>query len=597
MDTNFKKIVQQIIAEKGREIFNSNDGFKSILLEYARGEYKKEVRLLTQVLDVGCYKKLCETQDITVMKQQLVLQLHEDYSLDKTAVQEMIEFIVSILFTVPTPVQIPPVQPPPAVPTAPVLPIPKGLEFELINNSVSITKYRDYAAALIIPDRIQGLPVTAIGDHAFFWGCSSLTAVTIPASLTTIGKGAFSGCKRLTDITVDSRNSSYESMNGILFDKNIQTIIAYPAGKSGTYTIPASVTAIRDSAFSGCSSLTAVTIPASVTAIEEYAFSGCSSLTAVMLPASVTTIGKGVFSDCKCLTDIAVDSRSSSYESMNGVLFDKNTQTIIAYPAGKSGTYTIPASVTVIGKGAFSGCSSLTAVMLPGSVTTIGDSAFSGCSGLTTVTIPASVTAIGKGAIEEYAFSGCSSLTAVTIPASVTTIGSSAFSGCSSLTAVTIPASVTTIGSSAFYGCSSLKAVTIPASVTAIEKGAFYDCSSLTAVTIPASVTTIGDSAFLGCSSLTAVTIPASLTTIRDGAFLGCSSLTTVTIPASVTTIRDGAFYGCSSLTTVTIPASVTTIRDGAFAQCNHLNPAVRSKIEAQFGSGPFTGAYDFFWW
>ena len=117
------------------------------------------------------------------------------------------------------------------------------------------------------------------------------------------------------------------------------------------------------------------------------------------------------------------------------------------------------------------------------------------------MTIPNSVTEIGVGA-----FSGCSSLTSVTIPSSVTTIWHSAFANCSSLTSVTIPSSVTTIWHSAFYGCSSLTSVTIPNSVTTIGEEAFRDCSSLTSITIPNSVTTIGVEAFSGCKNIKQIT-------------------------------------------------------------------------------------------
>ena len=223
-------------------------------------------------------------------------------------------------------------------------------------------------------------------------------------------------------------------------------------------------------------------------------------------------------------------------------------------------------SVTSIGYGAFSGCSSLTSVTIPNSVTSIGEYAFRDCNSLTSLTIPNSVTGIGN-----YAFDGCSSLTSVTIPNSVTSIGAWAFHGCSSLTSVTIPNSVTSIGGGAFWGCSSLTSVTIPNSVTSIGSQAFSGCSSLTSVTIPNSVTSIGLSAFSGCSSLTSVTIPNSVTSIGEGAFSGCSGLTSVTIPNSVTSIGEYAFSGCSGLTSVTIPNSVTSIGQFAFRGCSGL--------------------------
>ena len=177
-----------------------------------------------------------------------------------------------------------------------------------------------------------------------------------------------------------------------------------------------------------------------------------------------------------------------------------------------------------------------------------------------------SVTSIGDGA-----FSGCSSLTSVTIPISVTKIGDSAFLVCSDLTSITIPNSVTSIGNYAFHKCSGLTSVTIPNSVMSLGEYAFQDCSGLTSITIPNSVTSIGGWTFAGCSGLTSVTIPNSVMSIEAYAFNGCTSLTSVTIPNSVTSIRGNAFSGCSSLTSISIGSGVNIIAQQAFAQCPEL--------------------------
>ena len=240
-----------------------------------------------------------------------------------------------------------------------------------------------------------------------FYECSSLTSITIPNSVTSIGNNAFEGCSSLTSITIPN---SVTSIGVSTFE-----------GCSGltSITIPNSVTYIGTRAFDGCSSLTSITIPNSVTYINDYVFYGCSSLTSITIPNSVTSIGKDAFHNCSSLTSI-----------------------------------TIPNSVTSIGKDAFRNCSSLTEVTIPNSVTTIGKDTFYGCSSLASVTIPNSVTSIG-----EAAFRNCSSLTEVTIPNSVTSIGERAFYGCSSLTSITIPNSVTSIGEYAFNECRGLASV------------------------------------------------------------------------------------------------------------------------------------------
>jgi hypothetical protein len=224
-----------------------------------------------------------------------------------------------------------------------------------------------------------GNSVTSIGDEAFAH-CSSLaSSITIPESVTSIGYWAFLGCSSLTSIIVETDNSSYASEDGVLFNKTKTSLICCPAGKSGNYTIPSSVTDIGDAAFAFCSSLASITIPAGVTSIGVVAFALCSSLTSII-----------------------VETDNSSYASEDGVLFNKTKTSLICYPAGKSGNYTIPDSVTDIETGAFYGCSSLTSVTIPNSVTSIGDEAFIFCTGLDDIYARGAVPAV----CDEYTFDG-----------------------------------------------------------------------------------------------------------------------------------------------------------------------------------------------
>ena len=173
-------------------------------------------------------------------------------------------------------------------------------------------------------------------------------------------------------------------------------------------TIPDSVTSLGSYAFSGCGGMTSVTIPNSVISIGNNAFQYCIKLPSITIPASVTSIGGSAFESCRSLTAIAVDQANEVYASSNGVLFNKTSTTLIKYPGGKTGAYTIPASVTSIADNAVAGCIGLTKLVLGAGITSIGSAAFSNCSGLTSVTVHSGVTSIG-----EYAFNNSPALTSV----------------------------------------------------------------------------------------------------------------------------------------------------------------------------------------
>ena len=339
-----------------------------------------------------------------------------------------------------------------------------------------------------------GTNVTSIGAYAFDY-CTNLTSVTIPDSVTNIGLTPFELCQNLTAITVDANNPAYSSMAGVLFDIGRDTLIEYPSGNTNS----------------------SYTIPGSVTNIGDYAFDHCTNLTSVTIPDSVTNIGEDVFGDCTSLTNIAVAASNPDYISFGGVLFDYAKATLLQYPGGLGGSYTIPSTinglpVTSIGEGAFYQCFSLTSVTIPDSVTSIGEDAFHFCTSLTNATIY-------SGVIGDSAFEFCTSLTSVTIGTNVTSIGAYAFNYCTNLTSVTIPDSVTSIGDDAFEFCPSLTSVTIPDSVTSIGEWAFYSCSGLTSVTIGNNVTSIGDYAFEFCTSLTSVYFAGNAPTVDSTVF------------------------------------------------------------------------------
>jgi len=251
------------------------------------------------------------------------------------------------------------------------------------------------AGAVTIPEGVTSI------DYYTFQNASSMTSISIPASLTSIGYGNLG--EGLTSVIVDTNNVTFTSPTtgldaGVLFDKASTAILGYPPAKTGTsYSIPAGVTSIGEEAFYRATLLTSITIPANVTHISANAFRWSG------------------------LTSITVDNANANYISSLGVLFNKTSTEIIHYPNEKSDTsYSIPSTVTSIGSNAFE-LTDLTSITIPSTVTSIGSHAFENAD-CTSIVLPANITSI-----EPYTFLGAR-FASITIPSSVTSIGNYAFS-------------------------------------------------------------------------------------------------------------------------------------------------------------------------
>ena len=407
--------------------------------------------------------------------------------------------------------------------------------------TVTITRYTGAGGAVAIPSTIDGLPVTRIGDFAF--DTTSVTSVSIPGSVTSIGDFAFQECASLTNAT-----------------------------------IPSAVTSIGEGAFSYCTKLTGGNIPNSVTSIGSDAFRNCAAITGFTIGSGVTSIGSFAFTGCSNLASFTVATANTHYSSLDGVLFNEDQTLLIQFPVRKTGIYTIPNTVATIGTFAFQNCASVTGITIANSLTNIEPYAFLNCTGLPNLTIPDSVTNISL-----WAFSGCTGLTTISIGSGTLTIEDGAFYGCYKLSSITVAPSNPAYSSAdgVFFDKNQTRLIQYPArktgnyaipnSVTSIAADAFDTCTSLTSITIPNSVTSIGEWAFYGCSSLTSVTIPTSLTSIATGTFSDCSKLTSVTISNSITAIGRSAFAGCIKVTGVTFGENVTNIGDSAFSGCTVL--------------------------
>ena len=374
---------------------------------------------------------------------------------------------------------------------------------------------------ITIPEKLDDHPVTGLGESSFSGTyspdhpknntllsfCNQIQSVTIPESVTSIGKSAFEDCSNLDSLTI----------------KGVATSIgAYAFGSCTSLTslsLVGSFQTIGDYAFVSCG-MTSLTIDATITSIEKYAFSS-RSLTSLSLTGNVQKIGDYAFAYCTSLTSL----------SLTG-------------------------NVQKIGDYAFYSCSSLKTVTLPKSLTSIGAYAFDSCTSLDSIEIPGTVTEIG-----DFAFH-LSGLTSVKIDEGVQSTGVHMFYDCDNLATVNLPESLTTIAKGSFAFCSDLNHVKIPARVTCIGDGAFSHCTSLSEITLQDEVKTIGADAFLSCQELTSITLPDSVTDIGKEAFGHCSKLESITIPKNVTTIKSDTFDFCFNLKSITLPAGLTSFQD-----------------------------------
>ncbi len=453
---------------------------------------------------------------------------------------------------------------------------------------------------LELPSHLDGYPVTSIADTALS-GCASIRSVTIPATVTNIGEEAFAERTNHIIVNVSPDNPCYSSQNGVLFNKDKTVLICYPDVNSGIYTIPDSVTKIGAFAFSDCAMLQSVIIPSGVTVIGRSAFSGCISLTSVTLPGSViciedaaffdcsalksvsvgigvTNIEVGAFYGCSSLTAINVSKYNPVYSSQGGVLFNKSKTSVLLFPRGKSGTYTIPSGVKSIGYGTFQRCERLTAVTIPDSVENIGDYAFANCSQLKSVKIGNGVSIIGN-----HAFHGCG-FTEVTIPNSVEHIGECAFAHCRGLKSVTIGEGVKDIGNRSFFYSYPFSEIVIPDSVEYIGEEAFADCKGLSSVTIGRGVTKIESYAFSGTDlrqvhisdlaawcNISFASANANPLYYASDLYIDGELAASLVIPDSVTKIGKYSFYNCGSVISVTLGSGVKEIGQDAFYHCSNL--------------------------
>lgn len=490
---------------------------------------------------------------------------------------------------------------------------------EEVRLPANITQLEDYSSfanckmlkSVILPEKLEDIPAS------LFEGCSALTTLVIPNTVTKIGKNAFKE-SGLTQITLPESLTTIEAS-------------AFNKTKLETITIPEKVTAIPSGCFSLCENLREVILPNTLTTISQNAFEDCPILESINIPSSLENIEKRAFKNCKNLklsntlrfpdsmkkigdeafyycTNLGINQLifPGNMENANiGGFIDSTVDHVIVEEGVKTVTLTwnkyiksitLPKTVsklvgfldavelesfvidedaplTEIGDRKFFRCTKLKSFICPKSVTKIGAMAFSECSALETVKLPEGITSIG-----DRAFEYCSSLVNLNIPKGVKTIGTRAFLRCSSWRGEVDLPQITVLPQQVFYDCRNLKRLTFATGITSIGEEALAQCGGLGALTFDEGLTSIGQKAF-DWSSITELHLPESLKSLSDWMCHDCENLQKVTLPNSLTEIAKGAFKSCKQLTEINIPTALTTIRETAFDECAMLKELNLSNV------------------
>ena len=400
--------------------------------------------------------------------------------------------------------------------------------------------------------------------NSAFMNCSELLYVTFDSALVSIGAYAFKDCKILAKVTLAN---GLESIGDYAFS-------GCAALKDKEINLPASLTSIGSGAFNKVKATTEgginyigkwvvgynlgpgsafdkIVIKNGTVGIANYAFNAVPLLQMDMttyginIPDSVKYIGRGAFYKA-CASGYAVTVRfpqSSNLVSIGDYAFYGDYCAFF----GNDRTLVIPEGTEYIGRSAFYGCESIYSLSIPTTVKRISPYAFYGCANIgAEIDDEDEKTENVKGTL--------------TLNEGLEYIGDKAFYGCASIEKLTIPDSVTAIGTRVFYKCEGLKELVLGGGLTAIPDYTFYNCSALESITIREGIESIGNYAFRGCTALKSLDIASSVTSIGNFAFMGAENLKTLVIPENVTHIGKHAFRGMTRAKSIIIPASVSTV-------------------------------------
>lgn len=442
---------------------------------------------------------------------------------------------------------------------------------------------------------------TSIGDYAFNRH-KNLAEASLPSTLTSIGKNAFSETK-LTSVnlpagvqTIGEQAFNRCSLTAIVLPESLQSIGYSAFRKTGlkTLQIPDAVQFIDTYAFAECASLETVEIGDGLERLETAVFSECTMLTSISFGTGFREFAAKAdaflvlspLQGCSNLRTLSVDPDNPYLISdSDGFIFTKDGKTLVKVPGVfPYGDYEIPAGVTAIGPAAFAEASGLGTLTLPATLKSVGVGAFAECEDLSTVHV-----CCEDAVFERGVFFRCGKLTSVDFSDGVTALGQSMFAY-SGLIHIRIPGSVKTVGSGCFSDCYSLASVELEEGITTLENGVFASCYDLQWVELPSTVTEIPDSLFNECYALSSVTIRGPITAIGDSAF-SSTALSSIELPETLTSIGSMAFDEVTELTSVYIPDSVTYIGGQAFGDCSSLRKVRLPAGMTEIPSWCFCGA------
>ena len=514
-----------------------------------------------------------------------------------------------------------------------------------IANGAALYINNEQVTQITIPNGI-----TCVKNYAF-GGFGSLTSVSIPESVTTIGTRAFAGSSiSAIDIpdsvkVIDRYAFAYcENLKSVKLPMGLETIsssLFVDCTKLEQLRIPDSVTGIEKYAFSGCKALKDLQLSAQLSTIGSGAFYNCTALTKLVLPGTVTQIGKEAFINCTNLQEVY----GANAAAWCNIVFEDLKANPMYYATKLflnnvlATDVVIPDSVTALNNYAFYHCTYLTNVVVGNGVTSIGKDAFYGCSNLQSVQMGQAVAEIGR-----TAFSGCKTLKNVYWLGDAPSVAEDAFAGVNATCwypagNTTYTVDITTAdfggelvwtyegetlgnqcGPNAFWQITengtliisgsgemfdyavndkqyapwyesrgTITAIEIGDSITHIGNGAFLDCVKAKTLVWGKNVISIGSKAFKGCAGLKSIEVPVGITAVGSYAFADCAGITSAVLPDSLTYIPEGIFSGCKVLVNVTLPQYITTIGDSAFSGCYGLASLVLPEGLTSIGKYAFS--------